>query len=88
MTSIQQSTRRYETRLREQLKGDLVMRDLARKHDMKERAFSFLRATYWRWAETILDVCPDLADAKTVLAVGDIHFEIYGTWRDVDGRLA
>lgn len=89
MTSIQQSTRRYETWLREQLKGDLVKQDLARKHDkMKESAFSFLRATYWRWAETILDVCPDLADAKTVLAVGDIHFENYGTWRDVDGRLA
>ena len=88
MTSIQQSTRRYETWLREQLKGDLVKQDLARKHDkMKDSAFSFLRATYWRWAETILDVCPDLADAKTVLAVGDIHFENYGTWRDVDGRL-
>ena len=89
MTSIQQSTRNYESWLREQLKGDLVKQDLARKHDkMKESAFSFLRATYWRWAETILEVCPDLADAKEVLAVGDIHFENYGTWRDVDGRLA
>ena len=89
MTSIQQSTRHYETWLREQLKGDLVKQDLARKHDkMKESAFSFLRATYWRWAETILEVCPDLAGSKSVLAVGDIHFENYGTWRDADGRLA
>lgn len=89
MTSIQQSTRRYETWLHEQLKDNLVKRDLARKHDkMKESAFSFLRATYWRWAEIILEICPDLADSKTVLAVGDIHFENYGTWRDADGRLA
>jgi uncharacterized protein (DUF2252 family) len=89
MTSIQQSTRRYETWLREQLEGNLVKQDLARKHGkMKESAFSFLRAAYWRWAETILDVCPELADAKAVLGVGDIHFENYGTWRDVDGRLA
>ena len=49
--------------------------------------FPFLRATYWRWAETILDVCPDLSGAPQVLAVGDIHLENYGTWRDDDGRL-
>ena len=49
--------------------------------------FGFLRATYWRWAETILDCCPALAKAETVLAVGDIHLENFGTWRDADGRL-
>src|SRR4030095_14514278 len=40
-----------------------------------------------RWAETILDVCPDLRDAPQVLAVGDIHVENFGTWRDAEGRL-
>ena len=55
---------------------------------MRESAFVFLRTTYWRWAETIFDVCPDLAGGSQVLAVGDIHIENYGTWRDVDGRLA
>ena len=54
---------------------------------MAKGAFQFLRATYWRWAETIHDVCPELADAPQVLAVGDIHLENFGTWRDVDGRL-
>src|SRR5262249_56299928 len=49
--------------------------------------FRFLRATYWRWAETILQICPKLRDAPQVLAVGDIHLENYGTWRDRDGRL-
>jgi hypothetical protein len=47
----------------------------------------FLRGTYWRWAETILEVCPDLAGAADVLAVGDIHLENFGTWRDAEGRL-
>ena len=44
-------------------------------------------APIWRWAETILEVCPDLAGAAAVLAVGDIHLENFGTWRDGDGRL-
>jgi Uncharacterized protein conserved in bacteria (DUF2252) len=55
---------------------------------MRESAFVFLRATYWRWTETIFDVCPDLAGGTQVLAVGDIHLANYGTWRDADGRLA
>jgi hypothetical protein len=86
---IRLSTARYEDWLRAQLGADLVEADLARKHDkMRQDAFSFLRATYWRWAETVLAVCPDAADAPSVLAVGDIHLENFGTWRDDDGRLA
>lgn len=46
-----------------------------------------LRATYWRWSETILDICPDLASLPSVLAVGDVHLENFGTWRDAEGRL-
>ena len=49
-------------------------RTSTKKHEkMAEDAFQFLRATYWRWAETIYDVCRDLKDAPPVLAVGDIH---------------
>jgi uncharacterized protein (DUF2252 family) len=55
---------------------------------MRESAFVFLRATYWRWAETILTIRPELAGAPTILAVGDIHLENYGVWRDAEGRLA
>ena len=88
MSTIHESARQYENWLREQLHGDVHEQDLAEKHDkMRESAFVFLRATYWRWAETIFDVCPDLAGGAQVLAVGDIHLENYGTWRDVDGRL-
>ena len=89
MATIFESARQYEAWLREQLHGEVLKQDLAKKHDkMRESAFVFLRATYWRWAEMIFDVCPDLAGGTPVLAVGDIHLENYGTWRDIDGRLA
>jgi hypothetical protein len=85
---IRAANRDYERWLKTQLHGVMIESDLAKKHKaMRGNAFSFLRATYWRWAETILDVCPDLADAPAVLAVGDIHLENFGTWRDEEGRL-
>jgi hypothetical protein len=85
---IVESTRAYEAWLRAQLGGEVVEKDIEAKHaKMSHGIFPFLRATYWRFAETILDVCPELADAPQVLAVGDIHLENYGTWRDDDGRL-
>ena len=86
---IHRSTDAYEEWLRHRLGGDLVEKALARKHEkMRKDAFSFLRATYWRWAETVLVVCPGAADAPPVLGVGDVHLENFGTWRDADGRLA
>jgi uncharacterized protein (DUF2252 family) len=88
MSDMRRSTKRYEAWLQKQLHGELVEKDLKKKHEkMGQDPFVFLRATYWRWAETILDVCPELKQAPRVLAVGDIHLENFGTWRDVDGRL-
>jgi hypothetical protein len=88
MSDIGKSARAYEDWMSKQLGRELVKDDLALKHrKMCESPFVFLRATYWRWAETILEVCPDLAGATRVLAVGDIHVENFGTWRDADGRL-
>jgi len=54
---------------------------------MKESAFVFLRATFFRWAREIEDTCPELAKAPAVLSVGDVHVENFGTWRDAEGRL-
>ena len=85
---IRKSVRSYERWLRAQLKGELVEKDIDRKHSlMAQDAFPFLRATYWRWAEIILDICPELSDAPVVLAIGDIHIENYGSWRDAEGRV-
>jgi hypothetical protein len=88
MCSITQSVRSYEDWLRRRLGGKLVEKDLQHKHEkMHEDSFVFLRATYWRWAETVLGICKEEAEAPSVLAVGDIHLENFGTWRDADGRL-
>src|SRR5260370_39458377 len=54
---------------------------------MAANAFSFLRATFYRWAELWPEEVPEAADAPKVLAVGDLHVENFGTWRDVEGRL-
>lgn len=67
--NIVRSTAAYERWLREQLDGDVVEKDLDEKHArMAADAFQFLRATYWRWAETILTTCPELEDAPSVLS--------------------
>jgi uncharacterized protein (DUF2252 family) len=85
---IRKSVDRYEAWLRKQLKDDIDEHDLAEKHDkMAKDAFQFLRATYWRWAETIHKACPGLKRGPQVLSVGDIHIENFGSWRDAEGRL-
>lgn len=67
---------------------DVVAKDLDYKHHrMKKSAFIFLRATYFRWARKIGELCPELMDAPQVLSVGDLHLENFGTWRDADGRM-
>ena len=88
MSDIDDSVLRYEDWLRGQLKDEVVEKHLVRKREkMRRSAFVFLRATYWRWAETIPQACADVMGAAPVLAIGDTHLENFGTWRDVDGRL-
>jgi len=67
---------------------EIVKKDLQLKHkNMKAEVFPFLRATFYRWAQVWPQVCSDLTDAPKVLAVGDLHVENFGTWRDIEGRL-
>ena len=54
---------------------------------MSDGPFPFLRGTYFRWAKTIERLCPEFKGAPKVLAVGDIHIENFGTWRNVEQRL-
>jgi hypothetical protein len=66
----------------------IIRQDLALKHQhMAEAAFPFFRATFYRWLQLWPEICPDLVKAPTVLAVGDLHIENFGTWRDEEGRL-
>jgi len=66
----------------------IVRQDIALKHThMAEAAFPFFRATFYRWIQFWPEVCPHLAKGPVVLAVGDLHVENFGTWRDTEGRL-
>jgi hypothetical protein len=66
----------------------IVQKDLRTKHArMKEDALQFLRGTYYRWAQVWPEVCAECIDAPTVLGVGDLHIDSFGTWRDAEGRL-
>ncbi len=62
--------------------------DLRLKHEqMRQDLFLFLRGTFYRWAQLWPEVGRDLAGAPKVLAVGDLHVNSFGTWRDAEGRL-
>jgi hypothetical protein len=66
----------------------LIQADLDLKHKaMASAPFPFLRATFYRWIQVWPSLCRDLAEAPGVLAVGDLHVENFGTWRDVEARL-
>lgn len=89
IADIETSTAKYEKWLGRRLRGQLIDDDLKEKHKkMKAGPFPFLRATYWRWAEIMREGGFEIiARAPRALAVGDIHLENYGVWRDQDGRL-
>jgi len=80
---IHESTKQYESWLRSQI--PLLRKDLNVKHkEMRNDVFSFLRATFYRWAQTFP---ASMMRAHEVLGVGDLHVENFGTWRDAEGRL-
>src|SRR4051794_40193183 len=83
--SFRKDNKAYEAWLATQC--EVVKKDIKRKHQlMEDSAFMFLRATYFRWARKIGDWSPELMNAPKVLAIGDLHLENFGTWRDADGR--
>lgn len=61
---------------------------LSFKHKQMSLAlFPFFRATFYRWAQIWREVAREAATAPSILAVGDLHVENFGTWRDMEGRL-
>jgi hypothetical protein len=83
---IIQATWEFEKWLGVQL--PIIKQDLRLKHRlMAQAAFPFFRATFYRWLQLWPEVCGELARAPKVLAVGDLHVENFGTWRDLEGRL-
>jgi len=85
-SNIVEASEDFERWLAKQVQ--IVPADLTLKHRyMADAVFPFLRATFYRWAQLWPEVCPELARAPHVLAVGDLHVENFGTWRDAEGRL-
>ena len=83
---IGQATQDYERWLARQI--PLVPADLRLKHTvMKRSGFSFLRATFYRWMQVWPEVCAGLVTTPVLRAIGDLHVENFGTWRDSEGRL-
>jgi len=83
---IVEATRRFEMWLRRQI--TVVKQDLDYKHvQMRSDPFLFFRATYYRWAQLWPEQCRHLYRGAEVFAVGDLHLENFGTWRDAEGRL-
>jgi hypothetical protein len=86
MTGMVRATRAYEKWLAGHIR--LLPADLRRKHQaMALDLFPFLRATFYRWMQLWPEVCGHEARAPHVIAVGDLHVENFGTWRDIEGRL-
>jgi uncharacterized protein (DUF2252 family) len=79
--NIFKATQEFEIWLAKRL--PVVRQDLVLKHTlMAEAPFSFFRATFYRWLQQWPDLCGEAARAPAVLAVGDLHIENFGTWRD------
>ena len=84
--NIVNATRSYEAWLGKRI--TLLPADLEHKHaEMARNVFPFLRATFYRWVQLWADHFPTEKLAPKVLAIGDLHIENFGTWRDVEGRL-
>ena len=84
--TIEGATASYEAWMRSCTK--ILQSDLRLKHEqMKESPFGLLRGAFYRWAQLWPSVCSDLCGAPKVLAVGDLHVNSFGTWRDAEGRL-
>jgi hypothetical protein len=87
MSDVVTATAAYESWMRRRIA--VVAPDLKHKHAcMAQSAFEFMRATFYRFVPLWQAACPELLDAPKLLAVGDLHVENFGTWRDAEGRLA
>ena len=85
--NIRQATRSYEQWLRGCTR--VIESELRSKHEqMRDDLLLFFRGTFYRWAQVWPEQCRDLSRAPKILAVGDLHVGSFGTWRDLEGRLA
>lgn len=84
---ILESTTSYETWMRQRI--PVVESHLRHKHmAMRKDLFTFLKGTFYRWIQLWTEHMPgSIKNAPKTLAVGDLHVDSFGTWRDLEGRL-
>lgn len=86
-TPVKEANKKFEAWLKSQVTA--VKGDLTHKREiMTASPFIFLRGTFFRFAEIYPLMLPELNDCPNLLAIGDLHIENFGTWRDHEGRLA
>ena len=84
--NVNESTRNYEAWM--QRCGPVIRHELRDKHaQMRHDPLQFLRGSYYRWARVWPRVCHDSFRAPSLLSVGDLHVDSFGTWRDAEGRM-
>jgi uncharacterized protein (DUF2252 family) len=85
--NVREATESYERWLKRETR--VVISALRAKHDaMRDNLYAFLRGTFYRWAQIWTAYVPEARGAPRVLAVGDLHVDSFGTWRDAEGRVA
>jgi hypothetical protein len=84
--NVQKATASYERWLSKHL--TILPPDLEQKHEgMAAAVFPYFRATFYRWMQLWQKRKEPWANAPEMLAIGDLHVENFGTWRDIEGRL-
>lgn len=62
---------------------DLIEADLAlQRQEMRAHEFRFLRGSFPLWLVRAAEEIPEVVTTDVVPAVGDLHVENFGTWRD------
>jgi hypothetical protein len=84
--TVKEATASYEKWIRRctaVISSDL----LSNNEQMEDYPFLFLRGTLCKWAQQWPSICADLCNGSQVLAIGALHLNSCGTWRDAQGRL-
>jgi Uncharacterized protein conserved in bacteria (DUF2252) len=82
--NVEELTGDYEAWLAQQI--PVVPEDIEVKHEqLASSPLRFLRGTYYLWLDRMVTLLPKLMNRSRVVAVGDLHAENFGVWRDRHG---
>ena len=84
--TLDRATKSYEAWMRNCTNGHSVRPALEARPD-ETRPIPILTRHLLPLGAVWPSVCADLCNAPKVLAVGDLHVNSFGTWRDAEGRL-